>query len=155
RAMIGSDPRVEMCGSFEHKDLGGILREMDVLVCPSLWMENTPLVILEAMAAGMPVVATDLPGMAEVVRAGEDGLRFTAGDARALADILRRLARERPLVARLAGQTQVPLSTAAHAGKVVEVYRELVPAGRLQYGIESRLDTPVEAGLGTQFILQG
>ena len=61
------------------------LSRVDVLVLPSVWLENSPLVIKEAFAAGVPVVTSDLGGMAELVRRDVDGLLFEPGNADALA----------------------------------------------------------------------
>ena len=68
-----------------------VLHDVDVLVVPSMWIENAPFIIREAFAAGVPVIASDLGGMAEMVRDGVDGLLFPPGDARSLAACLRRL----------------------------------------------------------------
>jgi len=56
---------------------------MDVLVVPSTWYENTPFVVLEAFAAGVPVIAADLGGLGEIVDE-KNGLLFAAGDPAAL-----------------------------------------------------------------------
>src|SRR4029079_3860090 len=71
--------------------LAGLLREADVLVAPSRWYENSPNVILEAFAAGVPVIAAGHGGMAEMVRHETDGLLFEPGNANALATALRRV----------------------------------------------------------------
>lgn len=63
------------------------LAQMDLFVLPSL-SEGMPMAVLEAMAAGVPIVATKLPGVAEVVRDGIDGLLATPGDAGSLTDCL-------------------------------------------------------------------
>ena len=163
---VGGDRRMEAAGAFAHRDVSAVLGEMDVLVCPSLWYENTPLVIYEALAAGVPVVATDLPGMAEAIKPEVNGLLFPMGDAAALAAVLRRLAGDRALVARLSAHTQPPLSAAQHAARVEEIYREALGAAGdpryaaaqsrgLHYTIETPLHAPVEVGRGTSFILEG
>lgn len=69
-------------------------RGLDVLVVPSVWAENSPLVIHEAFAAGIPVVASDIGGIPELVRHEQNGLLFPPGDAEALASSLMRLVRE-------------------------------------------------------------
>jgi len=66
------------------------MSQSDVLVLPSR-SEGRPNVILEAMAAGLPVVATDIPGNRELVRAGETGLLFPVGDFRKRADCIEEL----------------------------------------------------------------
>ncbi len=63
------------------------LAEVDLLLVPSLWYENSPLTIHEAFQAGVPVVATDLGGMRELLEGG-GGLCFRRGDAAALARVL-------------------------------------------------------------------
>ncbi len=75
---------------FRH-DVTAELRHMDLLVLPSLFGEGLPMVVLEAMAAGVPVVATDVEGTPEAVRDGIDGAIVPAGDPRALAEGIARV----------------------------------------------------------------
>ena len=76
------------------------LRGIDVLVRPSV-TEGMPLGVLEAMAAGVPVVASDVPGNASIVRDGETGILVPIGDHVALARALQRGARDPALAAHL------------------------------------------------------
>jgi glycosyltransferase involved in cell wall biosynthesis/GT2 family glycosyltransferase len=105
---------------------------LDVLVVPSLWHENCPLVILEAFAAGVPVVASRLGGMTEMVRDGVDGLLVPAGDADALAAALRRLRREPGLLDRLRAGIRPPFDVAAHVERLELVYRQEVARLRVR-----------------------
>src|SRR6185295_8709712 len=69
-----------------RRDVPEVLAELDVVVLPTvLDFEGTPLAVIEAMAAGRPVVATDVGGVAEVVRNGETGLLVPPRDDEALA----------------------------------------------------------------------
>ena len=64
------------------------LRRMDLLVLPSLFGEGLPMVVLEAMAAGVPVVATRVPGVPEAIRHGQDGVLADPNDADKLAQAI-------------------------------------------------------------------
>jgi glycosyltransferase involved in cell wall biosynthesis len=95
------DERITFAGPFQREEVGQVLSELDVLVVPSRWYENQPGVILEAFAAGMPVVATNLGGMSEFVKHEENGLLFELDDAEGLVHQLRRLGEEPELLERL------------------------------------------------------
>ena len=74
------------------------LASFDLLVVPSIWEENSPLVIREAFAAGVPVVASRIGGIPEMVADGVGGLLFEPGDADDLARILHRIVDEPDLL---------------------------------------------------------
>ena len=61
-------------GEFEHDNIGRVLEEISVLVVPSIWSENSPLVILEAFLSKTPVIASRIGGIPEMVRDGVNGL---------------------------------------------------------------------------------
>jgi len=83
--LAGLDPRrVQVARPFAPEDAPRVLSGFSALVAPSLWDENAPLAVLQARAAGLPVLATDVPGIAEVVPAGT-GRLVAPGDAPALA----------------------------------------------------------------------
>jgi glycosyltransferase involved in cell wall biosynthesis len=85
---LGLTARVHFAGS--RRDLGNVLSAIDVFVMPSLW-EGLPLSMVLAMGAGLPVVATSVAGIPEVVKHGERGLLVNPGDAEGLAAALARL----------------------------------------------------------------
>ncbi len=101
RSLAADDGRISLHGLFSRGELGRVYSEIDVLVVPSRWYENGPGVIFESFAAGAPVVATDLGGMSEFVRHGENGLLFRPEDAGDLARQLRRLCEEPGVLERL------------------------------------------------------
>ena len=67
RRLAGGDERITFAGTFSPEEIGRVISGMEVLVVPSRWYENTPLVVYSAFAAGTPVVATALGGLSEVV----------------------------------------------------------------------------------------
>ena len=82
--------RVHFAGSV--LDMRGFYASIDVFVLPSLATEGLPLSILEAMAAGRPVVVTAVSGVPDAVTDGSEGFVVPAGDVTALAEAIGRLA---------------------------------------------------------------
>jgi glycosyltransferase involved in cell wall biosynthesis len=91
RAAVEGSTLVELPGP--RRDVADLLARSDIFVLSSR-SEGFPVSILEAMAAGLPVVATDVGGVAEAVVAGETGFLVPPGDPRALAEALGRLVAE-------------------------------------------------------------
>ncbi|KQT61255.1 MULTISPECIES: glycosyltransferase [unclassified Aureimonas] len=110
-------------GAYTRGELGGRMAAVDAVLVPSLWWENAPLVIDEAFAHGRPVLAARLGGMAEAVRDGVGGLLFEPGDARALADVLRRLLMEEALGPALAGNLTPPPTVSRSAEMYLDLAR--------------------------------
>jgi glycosyltransferase involved in cell wall biosynthesis len=110
-------------------DISALLAATDAFVLPSLF-EGTPLALLEAMAAGKPVVTSAIPGSDELVADGETGLLVPAGDADALAAALKRIVADPELRARLGAAARLKAETAhsavASTQRVVEVYEALL-----------------------------
>jgi glycosyltransferase involved in cell wall biosynthesis len=114
---------------FVH-DVIGEMRRMDVFVLPSLFGEGLPMVVLEAMSAGVPVVGTRIEGVPEAVRDGVDGLLAAPGDpgdlARTIARVIRREADwselRRSAHERQAGQ----FSDRSMAAGVAKVYSDVL-----------------------------
>lgn len=91
QSRVSADPRIEWLGRIDEAEKLSRLRGADVFCAPSLRGESFGIVLIEAMAAGTAVVASDLPGYANVARAGHDALMVPPGDPRALAAALTRL----------------------------------------------------------------
>ncbi len=85
---LGIEQNVEFLGA--RRDVPEILGQLDVSVLSTSRVEGFGLVLIEAMAAGVPVVASDVPACREVLRGGELGELFSYGDVQGLADILTR-----------------------------------------------------------------
>ena len=83
-------------GRFDRDDRAAVYDQFDVLVVPSLWLENSPLVIHEAFMAGVPVVGSRIGGIPDLVEEGISGLLVDPGSPEALAQALETLAADRP-----------------------------------------------------------
>jgi colanic acid/amylovoran biosynthesis glycosyltransferase len=106
-AELGLTGCVRLEGPRPRAEVAAIVAAADVAVCPSVWTsrgdrEGIPVALMEAMASGVPVVASDLSGIPELVEDGATGLLAAPGDARALARAIRRLHDDPSLRDRLA-----------------------------------------------------
>lgn len=98
---LGITTQVTFAGRCGEKATLAQIAASDVLVLPS-FMEGLPIVLMEAMALGTPVIASRVAGVPELVVDGESGLLFTPSDWDGLADCLRRLSSDQALRERLA-----------------------------------------------------
>ena len=106
-----------------------MLSQIDIVVVPSLW-EGMPNVVLEAMAAGRPVVASNVAGMDEVVVDGKTGLLCNPDDPHALADALLKLIKDSTLM-KYMGRSGYELvrqrfQISTMVGQTVKYYRKLL-----------------------------
>lgn len=115
---------IEFMGTFPNTEIAQVLSEADALVVPSVWYENTPLVVHSALAARRPVIASDFPGITEVVENGVNGLTFAPRDADALAQCLKRLYDEVGLLNRLSANCAPPKSVGAYVDELLALYTQ-------------------------------
>ncbi|MEO0650929.1 MAG: glycosyltransferase [Planctomycetota bacterium] len=121
---------VRFHGRFDNSRLSEVYAEIDVLVVPSTWFENSPITIHEAHLTHTPVVTSNIGGMAEYVRDGVDGLHFETGDASDLARVLRRFVDEPQLLASLSNDWPRIKSIEENAAETEFRYRALVATRR-------------------------
>ena len=126
------DGRVQLLGTRTRDQIVELLGSTDVLVAASVptragKREGIPVVLMEAMASGVPVVASRLSGIPEIVHDGENGRLFPPGDPGALADVLSELARDlalRDRFGRAARETVLrDFDVDANAGRLIETIR--------------------------------
>ena len=91
---MGLEGRVDINGWIDEQRRNELLEQADAFVLPS-YGEGLPMSIVEAMSAGLPVVATPVGGIPQAIRDGEEGLLVPVGDAPALAAAIRHLAQDR------------------------------------------------------------
>lgn len=82
---VAANPRLLMHGARSPADVLAAMRQAGYLVMPSIWYENFPRTLVEAFACGLPVIASRLGAMAELIEDGRTGLMFAPGDADDLA----------------------------------------------------------------------
>jgi len=126
RALPTTGLAVDFRGRFTRDRLAEVYGHIDVLVVPSTWNENDPLVVHEAFAAGVPVIASDVGGLREVVTAESDGLLFRAGDAGDLAAAMARFVTDPTLVSRLRAGIGLGRTSSEAAADLAALYAGLV-----------------------------
>ena len=122
---------VRFLGTFEQHRMREIFDTLDLLVIPSRWYENSPLVLLNALASHTPVLVSDVEGLTEFITEGVDGLSFERGDVDSIEACLRRFVDDPTLAARMGENTHFVRDTRAMADDVIEVYRKVIPQGQL------------------------
>jgi glycosyltransferase involved in cell wall biosynthesis len=128
-ARLGLQDHVIFCGN--RRDVQIMLQGLDLFVLPSLF-EGLPLALLEAMAAGVPVVATSVAGSCEVIEDGVNGRLVPPADVSALTEAIEGLLDNPALARTLAGQGSKTVaerySIDLIAGAYKGIYDELMAA---------------------------
>jgi len=117
---------VTLVGRYDHVALPRLMAAIDWVVVPSIWWENSPLVIQEAFLHGRPVICSDIGGMAEKVRNSVSGLHFAARDPAALARTIRRAASTPGLWEKLRDGIPRPYLMPEHTAAMTRLYEDLL-----------------------------
>jgi glycosyltransferase involved in cell wall biosynthesis len=120
---LARHPGISFAGRVARADMWNVLGGVDALVMPSLWYEASPLVMQEAFAAGVPLIASSIGALRELVRDGVDGFLFPPGDARALQGILARLLSDPAQLVQLRANIRPVRTIQDHVKDVEAVYR--------------------------------
>jgi len=151
RALIPAplQSRVELLGLVSEADKAGVYASGAVYCAPNTHGESFGVVLIEAMAAGTPVVASDLEAFRRVLQDGRAGVLFPVGDSAALAAALAALLRDAPRRTELAArgrQAVAPYDWAQVSRQVVEVYETVAAAAPVE--LEDTTDEPDVVDLG-------
>jgi glycosyltransferase involved in cell wall biosynthesis len=121
-----TEQNVTFVGRYDPDELPELMANVDWVVVPSIWWENSPLVIQEAFFHGRPVICSDIGGMAEKVTDGVNGLHFRVGDSRSLAQAIRRAANSSVLWETLQSRIPEVYKIEDSVAKMTEIYRALL-----------------------------
>jgi glycosyltransferase involved in cell wall biosynthesis len=112
-------------------DMSELLKSIDIMVLPSFYREGIPRSLMEAAAAGIPIITTDTPGCREIVKDGLNGILIPAQDSNALAEALRCLIDDPKLASSMgkAGRSKVlaEFDEKLVFKSTIGVYRQLIP----------------------------
>ncbi len=125
-ALADAGQSVVYRGAYENRDVNRLMSQMDVVLVPSTWWENSPVVIQEAFANGKPVICPSIGGMAEKVSDGVDGLHFAVGQPLSLANAIIELATDRDRLAKLTAGVRKRLTTEEALNAHLALYRSIM-----------------------------
>jgi glycosyltransferase involved in cell wall biosynthesis len=124
--------RVSIIGHVDHSDMPDIYARTDALVLPSIWGENQPVCIMEAMASEVTVVASRIGGIPELIDDGVSGLLCEAGNAAEFAAAIDRLLCDPLLGSGMAGEGRrfaESISIGRQIDMMIDVYDESIQSG--------------------------
>jgi len=121
-----ADFPVSFRGTFPGEQMRQVLDELDFLVIPSTWYENSPLVLLNALASHTPVIVSDVAGMTEFLDQGKNGYAFARGSVDDLERVMRNIL-ENPESSRALSQSTQYLKTPANmTEEIVNIYEAII-----------------------------
>lgn len=129
---IGAEKRflesdnVRFKGRYDNNKIDDVLSEIDVLIVPSTWYENAPLVIQEAFLAGIPVITSDIGGMKELVEDGVNGFTFEVNSSSALKEVIERIVADPELINDLQHSRELVVDIRDDSEEIIKIYRELL-----------------------------
>jgi glycosyltransferase involved in cell wall biosynthesis len=136
RAMAESDGRIRVLPAVSHSDVRSVMEAYDAVVVPSQIVETGPLVVLEAFAAGVPVIGSALGGIADKVRHEVNGLLVAPPDSqKAWLETLGRCALDLDRLARLRSGIGRPRSSVAVAADMAALYDDVLRVGEAREAV--------------------
>ncbi|HNW55791.1 MAG TPA: glycosyltransferase [bacterium] len=126
-SQLGIDSQVEFLGFQNNRQLASLIDGAIALVAPSIWYENMPLSVLEALGRGCPVVASKIGGLPEVVNDGINGWLFEPNNSDLLAVALTKaMEADQQTVSQKAKQSVVGLDWPSHLAEIEKLYQEVI-----------------------------
>jgi glycosyltransferase involved in cell wall biosynthesis len=125
KALKNLEDTLHFCGSYRPGDVWDIIRNSGWLIVPSIWWENSPLVIQESFAAGRPIICSNIGGMAEKVTHGVNGLHFRVNNAADLATRIEECATTPGLWATLCAGGPQPPTIDETVDRLLALYQRL------------------------------
>jgi glycosyltransferase involved in cell wall biosynthesis len=122
RRLSLSMARVVVEEGYKHEELPILLRQVDLGIVPSVWWDNGPQTVMEFLACGVPVLASNVGGIPDFIRHEHNGLLVPGNDPKALANQLASLVQEPTRLTRLRQSVTPPKSIGEHAHEIESLY---------------------------------
>ena len=126
RRIAKGDERINFMGTFGHTELTEVLSGIDILVMPSIWPEASGLSISEAFANKVPVIATDIGGIPEIVHDGHNGLLFKRDDVLGLKQKMESVINEPGLIQKFRENIPGVKSVNEECDELLDIYKKLL-----------------------------
>lgn len=117
---------VYFCGTFPQEKITDVLAGIDFIVIPSRWYENSPLMLLSALASHTPVIVSDVEGMTEFVQEGVNGYTFKLGDVQDLYRILQEIVKNPDQALQMTITTEYLKDSEMMTRETIQVYEEVI-----------------------------
>lgn len=117
---------IHFMNSFKYNEIGNIFSKIDILIVPSICMENSPLNIREAFMSKTPVIASDIGGLSEMIQDGETGLLFKTGDSRDLFKKIRYFIDNPIEIERMSKKIKKVKTIEENAKEIETIYKNLI-----------------------------
>jgi glycosyltransferase involved in cell wall biosynthesis len=117
---------IKFKGSYNNNNINEVLNDIDVLIVPSIWLENAPLVIQEAFLAGIPVITSNLGGMSELVKNGVNGYTFEVGNSKELEKIITMISNRPEILNELHNSRDLVVDIKEDVKNIVKLYEEVL-----------------------------
>lgn len=137
KLLAETEQNVTWMGAYEHAELPRLIEDVDWVVVPSIWWENSPLVIQEAFLHGRPVICSDIGGMAEKVADGVNGLHFRSRDPVSLARTIDRAVTTPGLWQTMRDGVPEVFGMDEHVANLTQIYRDLLDLPRDELSLVS------------------
>ena len=113
-------------GGYNNNNINDVLNDIDVLIVPSIWYENAPLVIQEAFLSGIPVITSDLGGMSELVQNNINGFTFKVGSKTHLKEVITKITNNPKILNRLKNSRNSVVNIKDDAKEIIKIYKQLI-----------------------------
>lgn len=121
------ESQIELTGQKDKQEVMYLLKEARAVIIPSVWLENMPFALLEAMSAGKVVIAANIGGLPELITNGVNGFIFTSGDSNDLVKKIKLLKITDLTVMGQKAQAKVaPLNLDTHTQDLLNIYKRLL-----------------------------
>jgi glycosyltransferase involved in cell wall biosynthesis len=126
KKMSAANKNIKFMGTFDNREVASVFREIDVLIFPSIWQENSPLVIHEALIAGVLVITSNIGGITELVIDYKNGLLFKAGDVNDLYNKIMLIIRNPEMIKEISSSLSEIKDIDSHAKEIEKFYSKLI-----------------------------